>query len=124
VHYVRLTSLIIHGMAAYKLGSRIVPLQAIANAAGVATVNKQCPNGYIWTLRHIGISGSGALSPTCSIYQNNNFICGSQTGNNDAADGSPMVVYDTDTVTITWNGCTVGAVLQATLLVDEDPKGG
>lgn len=107
-----------------KLASRprTVSLQAAANASGVAVINTQPPSGYNWTINHIGISSNSTSNCTLQVTQNGTPICGSSTGTGDAADGGPMHVHDTDTVTLTWSGCSNGAICKASLIVDEEGK--
>lgn len=97
-------------------------LQAVATAAGTATTSINPPYGYTWTIGHIGIASNSSLVSTCIVYQNGNQICGSAAGNGDAADGTPIVLKDGDTLTITWSNCTSGADCTATLIISEEHK--
>lgn len=101
------------------MAARFVPLLTTAPASGIATVSKQPPSGYKWNIRHIGISCNGSLLSTCSVFQNGAFVCGSQSGNNDSADGASILLQDGDTLTLTWSGASPASVCTAVLLVDE-----
>lgn len=93
--------------------------QAVANAAGVAEIDLVPPAAYQWLVYQIGLSAGSSTSSTASVYLNQRFMCGSNTGNADAADGSPIPVRTGDTLRIVWNNCSQGAICSAQILVEE-----
>lgn len=93
--------------------------QAIANAAGVAEIDLIPPAAYQWLVYQIGLSTSSVFSTTAQVFLNQRFMCGSNTGNADAADGSPIPVRTGDTLRIVWRGATPGAICNVQVLVEE-----
>lgn len=97
--------------------------QGIANAAGVAEADFTPPPGYVWDVYQIGVQSSSATPSTCSVFINQRFYCGSNIGNQDAADGSPLTVKWADVLRIIWSQCSPGAVCNGYLQVDERAVG-
>lgn len=93
--------------------------QAIANASGVAEVDMTPPPGYTWEVYQIGVTSNSKTNSTVSVYLNQRFYCGSNIGNQDAADGSPISVKFSDQFRLIWSNCSPGAVCNAQLLVVE-----
>lgn len=93
--------------------------QQNANAAGVAEVDLTPPPGYNWFIDHIAISSTSSIFSNCQVFLNQQFICGSNIGNADSADGSPIPVRYGDNVRFVWANCSVGAACKATVLVRE-----
>lgn len=92
---------------------------AIADANGNATVSLQPPGTYEWEVTQIGILTTGAANSKCSVFVDNVFYCGSNSGNGDAADGNPLQVNNGSVLTVVWSGVTPGATCTANLLVEE-----
>ena len=93
--------------------------QAIANAAGVAEVDLAPISTYDWEVYQIAISSTSAAFSTAQVFLDTRFMCGSNIGNADAADGSPITVRNGSSLRIVWNGCTPGAVCIVQILVME-----
>ena len=93
--------------------------QAVASALGVAEVDLVSPPQYQWLVYQMGISTSSSKGSSCSVFLNQRFMCGSNTGNADAADGSPIPVRAGDTLRVQWNGCSPGAICNVQILVEE-----
>lgn len=94
-----------------------------ANNAGVAELDMTPPPGYTWEVYQIGITNNSSQQSTCSVFINQRFYCGSNIGNQDAADGSPLSVKFSDQLRIVWSNCSAGAIGNAYILVDESPVG-
>lgn len=97
--------------------------QAIAGANGAAEKDFTPPSTFNWDVYQIGITSTSVLPSTVSVYLDAKFMCGSNIGNADAADGSPITVRNGSTLKIIWAGCTPGAVCTVNLLVYENVTG-
>lgn len=97
--------------------------QAIGKADGTAEVDLTPPPGYTWEVYQIGLTSNSTTATTCSVFVNQRFYCGSNLGNQDAADGSPLSVKFSDVLRIVWSNCSVGAICNAYILVEETGVG-
>lgn len=97
--------------------------QGTVLAGGTVEVDITPPPGYQWEVNHIGISNNSTTNSTCSVFLNQRFICGSNIGNADSADGTPVPVHYGDTIRFVWNGASTGTVCNVTILVDESRVG-
>ena len=93
--------------------------QSIANASGTAEVDLIPPAAYQWLVYQIAISTNSVQTSTASVFLNQRFICGSNIGNQDAADGSPVPVRTGDQLRVVWSNCNAGSVCNVQLLVEE-----
>lgn len=93
--------------------------QAIANAQGVAEIDLTPPPRYDWLVGHIAVSSNSTSNCTCSVNLNQRFICGTNIGTADSADGTPVPLRNGDTLRFVWAGCSAGAVCIAQILTDE-----
>lgn len=93
--------------------------QAVATASGTAEADITPPPGHKWLVYQMAISSTSALFSSCQCFVNQRFMCGSNIGNADAADGSPLVVNFSDTLRFVWGNVTPGATCNVQLLVDE-----
>lgn len=97
--------------------------QVTVSAIQAAEVDLTPAGAYQWLVYQIALSASGSSVVTASVFLNQRFICGTNIGNQDAADGSPVPVRNGDTLRIVWTGCPVGTVCNAQLLVEESVAG-
>lgn len=77
------------------------------------------PPGYIWEVYQIGITTNSTTATTCQVFVNQRFYCGSNVGNADAADGSPLSVKFSDTLRLIWSNVSAGAVCNVYIQVEE-----
>jgi hypothetical protein len=77
------------------------------------------PPGYIWEVYQIGITTTSVTATQCSVYVNQRFYCGSNVGNADAADGSPLSVKYSDLLRFVWSNVSAGAVCNVYIQVEE-----
>lgn len=94
--------------------------QATAANNGIAEVDLTPPPGYTWKVSQIGINNNSTNQSICSVFVNQRFMCGSNVGNADAADGTVLTIKNGDTLRIVWNKCSTGAVCNVQLVVDEE----
>lgn len=92
---------------------------AKASTAGIATLTYTPPSTYKWQVGHIAVSTNSGQVSSASVFVDGTFFCGTNSGNGDSADGTPLQVNDTSTITIIWTGCTPGAICSSVLLVEE-----
>lgn len=97
--------------------------QGIGNAAGTAEADLTPPPGYVWDVYQIAVETNSTSASTCSVYINQRFYCGSNIGNQDAADGSPLTVKWSDELRVIWSGVTQGAACNVYIQVDEKAIG-
>jgi hypothetical protein len=88
-------------------------------ANGTATLSFTPPSTYKWQVGHIGVSSTSTLITQASVFVDGTFYCGTNSGNGDSADGTPLQVNDTSIITVVWSGGTPGATVAAVLLVQE-----
>lgn len=98
---------------------RTVSTLVTADATGTVTANLVPPPGYAWSVNHIAISSNSNTNSTCSIYKNSDFICGTNIGNGDSADGTPVPIRQGDTLSAIWKGISNKAVCKLLAIVDE-----
>jgi hypothetical protein len=96
---------------------------AIANTMGIATVTLSPPNTYRWTIYQITVMCNGSSLSSASVSVDGIFYCGSNSGNEDAADGNPLVVNAGSNLTVTWTNASPGSTCTANLLVTETEVG-
>jgi hypothetical protein len=82
---------------------------------GVASVTFTVPVGLQWTLTRIAVSSTSAYPTDALVTVNGIFQLGTGAGNGDSATGNPMPIQQGSEITVTWNGCSPGAVCTATL---------
>lgn len=86
---------------------------------GTAEVDLTPPAGYIWLVTNISVTSNSPTS-TCSVYLNSRFMCGTNLGGGDSADGSPIPVNSADTIKFVWNNATNGSICSVQIIVNED----
>jgi len=93
---------------------------AIVNASGVATVTIRTQGRQVWTISQVSVEMPTAPSgSTCTLRKNGAFVS-LLVAQGDAAGGDPpLTLRPSDTMTITWTGCTAGD-LGAVYTVYED----
>lgn len=96
---------------------------ATVDASGSAEVDFQPATGYVWQVTNISVNNSGLGAPTCSVYLNSTFICGTNIGLGDSADGSSVPVRPGDTLKLVWTGATPGSQSAAVIIVQESTVG-
>lgn len=77
------------------------------------------PGGYQWLVYQISVSNNGSTDCTASVFLNQRFICGTNIGTQDAADGSPVPVRTGDTLRTIWSGASPGSTCGVQILVEE-----
>lgn len=99
----------------YPLGPATVP------ASGSVSLSAKPGPRKRWIVTQIAVQCSGsALLSTAIVTVNGAFVCGTNSGNQDAAAGSPpTLVTDAETIAVTWAGASPGAIASATLFYDE-----
>ena len=98
--------------------------QAVANAQGVAEIDLEPPPRYNWLVYHIAVSSSSTNNCTCTVNLNQSFICGTNIGTGDSADGSPVPLRNGDQLKFIWNQCSPGAICKVKILTEEQIVGG
>lgn len=94
--------------------------QTKADISGIAVVNFTPPSSYKWGVTQIGVMVVGSVQQsTAQVYVDNNFYCGSNSGNQDAADGTPLIVFDGSVLSVQWANVSHNAECYATLIVQE-----
>lgn len=81
------------------------------------------PSGYEWSVEHIGINTNSAQPTQCTVSRNNVFVCGSESGNLDSADGAPILLKDGDELELLWINVQDTPVCTALLIVTETERG-
>jgi hypothetical protein len=92
-------------------------------AGGSAEVDLTPPPGLEWMVDHISVSSGSTTNNTCKCFLNQRFICGTNIGTADSADGSPVPVRNADVLRFVWAGVSSGAVCAVQVLVREDVVG-
>lgn len=85
---------------------------------GSVEVDLSPPPGYKWLVNHIAISSNSTTNSSCSIFVDDRFFCGSNIGNGDSADGTPLVVNEGNTLRAVWNGVT-NATCKLSIIVEQ-----
>lgn len=100
---------------------KAVSAQAIAGPVpgGTVEVDFTPPPGMQWMVYHMGINCTGTLPCVCMVYLNQRFICGSNDGTADSADGAPIPMNFSDQLRAVWSNTSPGAVVTVQLLVEE-----
>jgi hypothetical protein len=91
----------------------------IIPTGGIGSITFTPPSTYEWEVNQIAVSSTGTAVSTASVSIDGQFICGSNNGDQDSADGSPLLVNNGSTMTITWVGATVGSTCTATIQTTE-----
>lgn len=86
---------------------------------GSVEVDLAPPPGYNWSVNHIAVSNNATKNSVCQIFVDDKFICGTNIGNADSADGTPVPIYDGNTLKAIWPSVTAKAVCTLTIIVDE-----
>lgn len=93
--------------------------QATVVSGGSVEVDFTPPSTYDWLVNQIAIESNSVLFSQARVFLNQKFMCGSNIGNQDAADGSPIIVRNGSTLRIVWSGCTNGSLCIAHLIVEQ-----
>lgn len=94
--------------------------QVTAGASGgSAEIDLTPPPRYDWLVYHIAVSSTSVTNCTCSIFLNQRFICGTNIGTADSADGSPVPMRGGDQLRFVWNGLSPRAVCNVQILTEE-----
>lgn len=94
-----------------------------ADAGGRCEVDMAPPAGYVWQVTNISVTSNSIGAPTCSVFLNTTFVCGTNIGTQDSADGSPVPVRQGDTLRLVWSGAQVGSSCSVLIIVQEDITG-
>lgn len=91
---------------------------AIVDTTGTAIVMVTPTTNQSWTISHLTVEivPAATAQSKATIRLEQAFICGSNQGNGDTADGSPIVVAAGQALYITWTGAPPGAVATAMLI--------
>jgi hypothetical protein len=88
---------------------------ATLNAEGAATVSFVCKPAERWLLKQVVVSTTSTVnSSKAFVFSNNQELCGSNSGNSDAADGDIQLPVGV-TVQVGWTGGDAGAQATATI---------
>jgi hypothetical protein len=80
-------------------------------------------SGLQWEVQQITVENNGLLSCSCSVYLNQRFICGTNQGSQDSADGSSVFVRSGDSLRAVWSNASPLSLCIVQLLVIEWPMG-
>ena len=98
-------------------------LSATASAGGTALVRTPAvPGAQQWVVDAISIATTSSLAGDAVVClgdpSTSSFICGTNAGNNDSADGSPITIAEGQYISIGWTGQTPGAKCAANVHYD------
>lgn len=89
------------------------------DSTGSGSVSFAPRSGQRWTVLHVGIKTTGTVKTSiCNMTKTGRFICGSSSGDLDSADGAPVPLRDSDTLTLTWSGADANAIATATIIYE------
>src|SRR5690348_11603188 len=78
----------------------------LVNFAGTIEFNDP---SHIFIIEQIAIQVDGGTNGACIVEVGNDFICGTNSGSLDSADGTPAIVlHPGETLRISWTGVTTG----------------
>lgn len=95
-------------------------LTATAGAGGTATVRTVAvPENHVWSIDMVVVATGSAAAGEALVYTGepgvSSFVCGSQAGNNDTADGAPITLLEGQYLSIGWTGQVPGSTCIARL---------
>lgn len=95
------------------------PYSTTVGSDGRATIKVRPPSLVPWIVQQVSVEMAAApVGATCVLRKNGTFITPLiPTG--DAADGTPVDISQSDTLTIEWSGCTPGEAGTALIIYDE-----
>lgn len=83
---------------------------------GNGTIEYTDPS-HIYIIEQVAIQVDGGTNGSCIVEIGNDFICGTNSGSLDSADGTPpIVLHPGETLRISWVGVANGTEAHATLI--------
>jgi hypothetical protein len=95
----------------------------ITPANGILELHLTPPSTYYWNVTQITVTCSGVAESIANVYVDQNYYCGTASGNGDSADGSPLIVANGRTLRVIWAGADVGSTCTVNVLVEETQVG-
>ena len=93
-----------------------------ADSSGKAELYWTCPPGEQWTINQAFVSSSSTIPSSCTMLVGNITsgalvsVTATSGGNNDTADGTPLVLDAGQSIVFKWEGAETGATCSASAL--------
>lgn len=97
---------------------------ATVGAGGTATITIRTGSNETWIVAQVSIEMPAAPAGSTAVLRKNGYLVTPMISLSDVAAGDPYVqLLPTDTLTVEWAGCTVGAIGKALVFFTTEKRG-